>query len=144
MHSVIGDYTKIIEVETNDPDMPVLKLTIKVKVAEILSISPREINFGVVKIGSVNKKMIEIKNKGKETITITSISANPSTTLSVNALNKVKLDPGKSISLELRFQPSQTTDSFFGLFHIETDQANLQTKNVRIKAKVVKELNGQS
>ena len=132
-----GDYTKNIEVETNDPAMPVLKLTMNAKIVEVLSIVPMEIDFGPVKVGSINKKMITITNKGKEPITITSISANPSNVLFVSQQGKVKLDAGKSISVELRYQPTQIDKFFFGLFHVETDQENIKTKDARIRAKVV-------
>ena len=132
-----GDYTKNIEVETNDPAMPVLKLTMKAKIVEVLSIVPMEIDFGTVKVGSINKKMITITNKGKEPITITSISANPSNVLFVSQQGKVKLDARKSISVELRYQPTQIDNFFFSLFHVETDQENIKTKDARIRAKVV-------
>jgi hypothetical protein len=132
-----GDYTKNIEVETNDPSIPVLKLTMKVKMVEILSITPMEVNFGTVKTGSINKKIFTITNRGKEPITITSISANPSTVLSVSHQGKVKIEPDKSISVEVRFQAGLPTDFFFGTLHVETDQETVKAKDARIKAKVV-------
>lgn len=132
-----GDYTKNIEVETNDPAMPVLKLTMKAKIVEVLSIVPMEIDFGKVQVGSINKKMITITNKGKVPITITSISANPSSVLSVSQQGKMKLEPGKAMSVELRYQPTQIDNFFFSLFHVETDQENIKAKDARIRAKVV-------
>jgi hypothetical protein len=132
-----GDYTKNIEVETNDPGTPVLKLTMKAKIVEILAVTPMDVNFGTVKTGSINKKTFTIANKGKEPLTITSISANPSTMLSVSHQGKVKLEPDKSISVEVRFQAGPPTDFFFGTFHIETDQEAVKAKDARIKAKVV-------
>jgi len=133
---VKGDYSKDIEVETNDPAVPVLKLTIKMKIVEVLSIVPGEITFGTVKPGSMSKRTVTITNKGKDPLTITTISVNPSNVFSVSQLGKTKLEPGKSISVEVRLQPSQHTESLFGLFHIETDQPNLQTKDARIRARV--------
>ena len=132
-----GDYTKNIEVETNDPAMPVLKLTMKAKIVEVLSIVPMEIDFGKVQVGSINKKMITITNKGKVPITITSISANPSNVLSVSQQGKMKLEPGKAMSVELLYQPTQIDNFFFSLFHVETDQENIKAKDARIRAKVV-------
>jgi hypothetical protein len=136
-HYVKGDYTKNIEVETNDPSMPILKLTVKVKIVEILSVTPMDVNFGTVKTGSVNKKTFTITNKGKEPLTITSITANPSTMLSVPQQGNVKLDPDKSISVEMRFQAGQPNDFFFGTLHVETDQETVKAKDARIKARVV-------
>ena len=131
------NYTKDIEVETNDPAMPVLKLTVKAEIMQVLSIVPMAIDFGTVKVGSINKKTIMITNKGKVPITITSISANFPNVLSVTPQGKVKLDPGKSVSVELRYQPTQINNYFFSLLHVETDQENLKSKDARIRARVV-------
>jgi hypothetical protein len=132
-----GDYTKNIEVETNDPGMPILKLTMKAKIVEVLSVTPMEVNFGTVKTGSINKRTFTITNKGKEPLTITSISANPSTVLSITHQGKVKLDPGKSVSVEVLFQAGPPNDFFFGTLHVETDHETLKTKDARIRARVV-------
>jgi len=109
----------------------------KAKIVEILSVTPMDVNFGTVKTGSLNKKMFTITNKGKEPLTITSISANPSTVLSISQQGKVKLDPDKSISVEVSFQAGLPTDFFFGTLHVETDQGTIKAKDARIKAKVV-------
>jgi uncharacterized membrane protein len=136
---VKGEYSKDVEVETNDPGMPVLKLTMKMKIAEVLSIAPLDIDFGKVKVGSVNKKMIVITNKGKDPLTLSNITANPSGVLSVSQQGKVRLEPGKSVTVELRYQPSQPDDYFFGLFHVETDLENIKYKDARIRARVARD-----
>lgn len=132
-----GDYSKTVEVETNDQDTPVLKLTIKVKVQEVLSIEPIDINFGTVKTGSVNMRMITMANKGKEPLKITGITANPSTMLSVSHKGKLSIDPGKSISVELRFQAGSPNNFFFGTVHVETDDEKIKFKDIRIRAKIL-------
>ena len=137
IHNVKGDYSKTVEVVTNDPETPVLKLTIKMKIKEILSVVPREINFGEVKSGSVNKRTITLENLGKVPLKITSISANPNNVLSVEPQGKVKIDPGKSISVELKFQAGAPNNFFFGLMHIETDDEMVRSKDVRIRARVL-------
>ena len=134
-----GEYSKDIEVETNDPGMPILKLTMKMKIAEVLSIVPLDIDFGKVKPGSSNMKTIVITNKGKDPLTLTSISANPSTVLSVSQQGNVRLEPGRSVTIELRYQPTQSKDYFFGLFHVETDLENIKVKDARIRARVVRD-----
>jgi hypothetical protein len=130
---VKGDYKKTIEVETNDPDMQILRLTIKVKIQEILSIVPMDVNFGTVKTGSVNKRMITLANKGKEPLKITAISANPSNMLSVFRQGSSKISPGESISVEIQFQAGPPTNFFFGTMHVETDDEKAKSKDVRIR-----------
>jgi len=137
IRNVRGDYSKTVEVATNDPETPILKLTVKMKVKEILSVVPREINFGEVKSGSVNKKTVTLENLGKVPFRIKSISANPNTVLSVEPQSNLKIDPGKSISVELKFQAGAPNNFFFGLMHIETDDEMVRSKDVRIRAKVL-------
>ncbi|MCK7469009.1 MAG: hypothetical protein MZU91_13360 [Desulfosudis oleivorans] len=66
-------YTKNVEVETNDPDASVVKLAMRLRVVEILAITPAQVNFGKVKPGSTSRQEITILNKGKDTITLTRI-----------------------------------------------------------------------
>jgi hypothetical protein len=129
---------KNIEIQTNDPETPLVTLTMKAKIVEVLSVTPLEIDFGRVKLGSVSKHVITITNKGKEPMTIEKISPVPAAAMSVSPQGELKIDPGKSSSLEIRFQPVQVDEYFYGWANITASPDNMQ-KSVRVKAKVVKE-----
>jgi hypothetical protein len=137
-HHFRDSLLKVIEIQTTDPETPLVSLTMKAKIIEIVSVVPKDINFGDVKPGSMNKREITITNKSKEPVTITKISANPSTILTVSQQGEVKLEPGKSSTVELRFQPSLPDEHFFGLMSVETSLENVH-KTVRITARVVKD-----
>lgn len=137
-HHFRDSLLKVIEIQTTDPETPLVSLTMKAKIIEIVSIVPKDINFGDVKPGSMNKREITITNKSKETVTITKISANPSAILMVSQQGEVKLEPGKSFTFELHFQPTQSNERFYGLMSVETSLENVH-KMVRIKARVMKD-----
>jgi hypothetical protein len=130
---------KNIEIQTDDPQTPLVTLVMKAKIVEILTVFPMEIDFGSVKTGSLSKHTITIMNKGKEPLILNKINGVPAGVVSVSQQGgEIKLDPGKVLSLELRFQPSQPDEYFFGWVNITASPENLQ-KSVRIKARVVKE-----
>jgi hypothetical protein len=129
---------KNIEVETNDPDTPLVTLTMKATIVEILSISPTTIDFGKVKVGSDARHSITITNKGKEALTITKMNVAPAPVLSVSPQGEVKIDPGRTASFEVRFQPTQVEEYFFGRVSLTASPDNME-KSVQITAKIVKE-----
>jgi len=129
---------KVIEIQTTDPVTPLVSLTMKAKIIEIVSVVPKDINFGDVRPGSMYKREITITNKSKEPVAITKINAKPAMILTVSQQGEVKLAPGKSCTVELRFQPTQSDERFFGLMSVETSLENVH-KTVRIKARVMKD-----
>lgn len=129
---------KVIEIETNDPATPHVSLTMKAAITEILSLSPLEVNFGNIKPGTESKRLITITNKGKVPMTVSKVTTSPAMVLSASQPSETKLAPGKSCTVELRFQPSRPDEYFFGLMNVTTDLENIQ-KSVRIKARIVKD-----
>lgn len=129
-------YTKNVEVETNDPDASVVKLTMRLRVMEILAITPAQVNFGKVKTGSTSRQEITILNKGKDTITLTRIVAVPDSVLFVAPQGERRLDPGKSMQWEVVYKPSLPDDRFLGTVQIETSLESLR-KVIRVSAEVV-------
>ena len=55
-----GDLTKEITVVTNDPDHPVLVLSVKCDVQPIATVSPEQLNFGTIRTGTVIQKVLTI------------------------------------------------------------------------------------
>lgn len=129
-------YTKDIEVETNDKVTPIVRLTMKLKVMDVLVITPQVLNFGDVKPKSVNSREIVITNKSKEPVTLTKITAFPDTVLGVSHAGDVKLDPGKSVTVMVTYKPSAPENRFLGLFQIETTLEELKVKTVQVRASV--------
>ena len=129
-------FTKNIEVETNDPEAAIVRLTMKLKVVETLVITPSFVNFGNVKPLSENKSEITLLNKGKDPITITRIIAVPESVLSVSPSGTVRLEPGKSIACAVTYKPMQPDDRFLGTLQIETDLEYLKSKVIQVRASV--------
>ncbi|MBM4055589.1 MAG: DUF1573 domain-containing protein [Planctomycetes bacterium] len=72
----VGNITKSIFVHSNDPGNPKVKLAIEVKIIEEVSITPRRINFGIVRMGSSCSQNLEIKTLPKSNIKITNVETN--------------------------------------------------------------------
>lgn len=131
-------FTKNVEIETNDPDARVIQLTMKLKVEEILAITPAFVSFGNVTPGSTNKREVTIINKGKNPFTITRILVVPDSVLAVSSPGPIKMEPGKSITCEVTYSPSLPDDRFLGTLQVETDLETIQSKIVQVRATVVK------
>lgn len=130
-------FTKNIEIETNDPESQIVQLTVKLRVEEILVVTPAFVNFGNVKPGSTNKREVTILNSGKDSLTITKILAIPDTVLSVSRSDGFRLEPGKSVTCEVTYRPSFPDDRFLGTLQIETSLESLRSKVVQVRAAVV-------
>ena len=57
----VGKIAKSIFVHSNDPVNPKVKLVIEVKIIEEVSVTPKRINFGVIRMGSSCSVNLEIK-----------------------------------------------------------------------------------
>ncbi|MCF6148124.1 MAG: DUF1573 domain-containing protein [Candidatus Kuenenia sp.] len=66
----VGKITKSIFVHSNDPVNPKVKLAIEVKIIEEVSVNPRRINFGIVRMGGSCSQNIEIKTLPESDIKI--------------------------------------------------------------------------
>ena len=101
-HAFTSDVSKEIKVETNDPNAPLLTLTVKGKVFEALKVSPRIINFGRLLQNQSATKEVTLENSSKKPVRITKIgtvSANPAL-VTVTPGEPFTLKPGESRKLE--------------------------------------------
>jgi hypothetical protein len=133
-------FSKTIEIETNAPDNPTVTLTMKLRVREVLAVSPMQVDFRDVKPGSTYKRTITIINKGKGPVTLKRIALYPDTVLSLSHKDgrrlegPQKLESGQSLALELSFTPSPSNTRFFGTVQIETSLEDLRAKIIQVRA----------
>lgn len=134
-------YSKTLEVETNDPANPLIRLTLRFTIRDVLLIKPDLIELGKVKTGSVIKREVKIANKGGVPIKITKISLFPQVALKAELKDKGKdsLAPGASADLAITFEPKAPDDRFMGVVQVETDYEKIPVKNIQVKAQVVGE-----
>jgi len=132
-------YHKTVEVETNDPDKPVVRITLQFTVKDILVVRPDPVAFGKVRVGSENSKPLTITNKTKDAITIRKVSVFPGHALNVSPNADVRVDPGKTVTVQVTFRPPSPDRSFLGLVQIETDRENLGVKTVQVRASVTED-----
>lgn len=133
-----GSLLKNIQIETSDPETPLVTLIMKAKIQEVVSVTPAEIDFGTVKVGSKSKHTVVIANKGKVPVVISNISPSPAGNITLSSQGEMKIGPGKTASFDVSFQPTEVNDYFFGVINLTAGPDNIP-KNVRIKAQVVKD-----
>jgi hypothetical protein len=100
-----------------------------IDVNEKLSISPKSINFGKVKLGGSKTKDIKIKNSGKKktgvdvTIDTPTLSGTGEAAYTVTNGCQVPLAPGKTCKIAVTFSPGQSTATQTGSVGIVDDVA---------------------
>ncbi|HON94213.1 MAG TPA: hypothetical protein PLP82_13185 [Deltaproteobacteria bacterium] len=129
-------FTKSVEVETNDPDAAVIRLSVNLKVVDILRIDPQVVNFGTVRPRSVNTREVTITNKSNGPIMLSKVSAFPDTLLSISHNGNIMLEKGKATSITVSFKPLRKDDRFLGLLQFETNLEGLKVKTVQVRASV--------
>ncbi len=96
-----GSVKKTITVLSNDPDTPSYKLTISGEIVEVISIKPRNINFGSFRSDNQSDKTVKISIKAlsEPDFKITNVS---SSTPFVDASASVATEGGYTISATLK------------------------------------------
>lgn len=114
-----GNISKLIYLETNDPQKPVATLTLKGNVAEEIVVTPRQLNFGTVKTNASKEMTVTVSNQGSKPLKLTSVkSPLPQVTIKTG---KTTLKPGESASISITVTP-RTEDRFLsGYLTIATD-----------------------
>jgi hypothetical protein len=138
-----GKYKKIVEISTNDPQKTDVTLIMQATVVELLSVTPTDIDFGLVRIapegsrGADITKAFTITNRGTEPITINKITANPADQLTVFPLKAITLNPGDQQRLQARLTPKKDTRQMNGALVIKSDLSDLPEKIVHVSAEFV-------
>ncbi|MHC1697388.1 MAG: DUF1573 domain-containing protein [Geobacteraceae bacterium] len=125
-----GPVTKEVFVYLADQQKPAYTLTMKGLVVEELVITPRQVNLGSVKAGVRKEVTLEMENKGKKTIKITSLKTElPQTTISSR---KKSLKPGEKTALKITVLPRADNRFVNGYLTISTDGQGKSEKTVPI------------
>lgn len=81
----VGRVTKSVTVNSNDPENSAYKLTITGEIIEEVSVSPKQINFGIIRKGDSCTRNIEIKTTPELKIEVKKVeSPNPYITITQN------------------------------------------------------------
>lgn len=107
---------KTIRVESNDPNNPVIKLTLIANVKEELSVEPMTIYFRDMKPGERRSEKVQLKNVSKKKLEILPIELKDSM-VTVEPVNHppespVELNPNEALSLLVSFQHTFSSPRF--------------------------------
>jgi hypothetical protein len=100
-----GKVSKTVEIKTNDPEEPITVLTFVFEVKFPLELSPRGFfAFGKLKIDSLSKSKLKMKNTSEQKIVISDFVIKPED-VKFSLKGKKVLKPGQEIELELSATP---------------------------------------
>jgi hypothetical protein len=111
--------TKTLYVHTNDPQTPVATLTLTGTITEQIVVTPRQLNFGGVRSGSIREAVVTIENKGDTTLTIKSVR--PSGMQITTTVRNEVIKPKETGSLLVQLSPNPTDRAISGYLLITTD-----------------------
>lgn len=131
-----GAMTKTISVDTNDPKTPTVTLTMKGMVTSDLQITPKQLNFGQVKIGKTETQSVIIENHGRKPLKILSVKT-PMPQVSLRN-DKQTLKRGESAKVEVSVTPRSQDRILSGYLTISTDHPSKGDISVPIYGSPVK------
>lgn len=131
-----GAVTKRIMVQTNDPKTPVFTFTLKGTVFEEIDVTPKQLNLGAIKAGTGKEAVINIENKGKQPITIT--SARSTMPQVVAKVKKRSVTPRAKTTVDITVSPRPDDRFLGGYLIISTNSASKPEIMIPVYANVVK------
>jgi len=142
--SPTGDYEgalkKVINIETNDPQTPLMSLTITAYIYAPLQVEPRSLVLDGVTLGSTPRgQEFLIRNRSPQTITITRIAVNPVgfATIAPKGDKAVVLKPGQALKLAVTFSPTLPPGYNYGRVTLYTDWQKLPEKALPFRVQMV-------
>ena len=134
-----GTLKKVINIETNDPQAPLTSLTITAYIYAPFQVEPRSILLDTVTLGTSPRQEILIRNRSKQTITITKIAVSPTgfATIAPQGAKATLLKPGAAMKLVVTLSPTLPIDYNYGKVTLYTDWQKLPEKAIDIRARLV-------
>lgn len=107
-----GFVTKTITLYSNDPQRSIVKMAIKGKITEVLSVFPKRIELSQIKAGSVTVAEVTLQNNGDDVLSLTGV-----TTTSPDLVAKPTADTlpaGQSAVVDIQLTPTSGKNRFSG------------------------------
>ena len=136
----VGPITGFVDVETDHPEQPVMRLPISGFVRPILHVTPPAGEFGNVLLESGKRAVFHVQNFATEQIALVGVES------TVPGLD-VKLSPeeaGRSYRIEVLFPATMTAGPFTGALRIRTDSTKLPLVEVPLSGTIAKPDSGSA
>lgn len=142
-----GPQTKTVNIKTNDPSKPVIKLTIRgnIIVSEnqekragaIIYFPETQHNFGTVKEGDVLTYNFAIENKGTQPLIIKNVKSSCGCTAAL--VNEKTINPGQSSSIKVEFDTNGRLGKVTKTIAVISNDNKDPNKIITIFADIIKE-----
>lgn len=128
----VGPLAGEIEVVTDHPTQPVLRIPVSGFVRPVLHLTPPSGNFGAIDLAKPKRAVFHLQNFATEKIAVLSVET------SVPGV-EVVLEPeeeGRSYEIELRFAPDMAAGPFRGELKIKTDSAKVPELTIPVSGTI--------
>ena len=132
-----GALKKVIGIETNDPQTPLVSLTITAYVYAPLQVEPHSLLLDAITPGTAPRKELLIRNRRKEPIAITRIEIFPIGFGTLSPQKGSVLKPGQALKLAVTLSPTLPLGPNYGRIILHTDWQALPEKAIPIRVHVV-------
>jgi len=131
-----GAVTKTISLYSNDPRQPVMKLYVKGKVQEVLSVVPAQLNLGQVSSGKTTVVQVTLQNHGDAPLNLDKVQT--SSPFLVAKLPAGTLAAGKSTVIDIQLTPNSDQTRFSGYVIIPAQGALKSDLRIPVLASIQK------
>jgi hypothetical protein len=135
-----GAFKKVINIETNDPQTPLVSLTVTAYIYAPLQVEPRSLVLDGVTLGSPPRgQEFLIRNRSPQPITITQIAVSPAgfATIAPQGDKSIVLKPGQALKLAVTFSPTLPLGYNYGRVTLHTDWQKLPEKAIPFRVQMV-------
>jgi len=131
-----GAVTKVISLDSNDPQQPQISFTLYGNVKAEVLLQPERVNWGVVESQQPLESLLTISNLSRKTITLEAPkSTNPAVSAELSAL---QIPPGGQVELRLTAKVTEEQARLGGYVIIATDHASYPQLRVPVSARLAK------
>jgi len=131
-----GAVTQYIYVNTDNPENPILKFTVKAQVIKSPEGPYATWNFGEIKEGEIVRHNFVLKNESKNPLNIIEVKTTCGCT--GTKIQKNTLSPGEGTFLEVQFNSKGYSGPVEKSIYVQTDNLDKPLLTFIIKAKVIK------
>lgn len=129
-----GAVTKTISLYSNDPEQPVIKLYVKGRVQEMLSVVPAQVNLGQVLAGKTTVAQATLQNHGDAPLSLDKVQT--SSPFLVAKLPAGTLAAGKSTVIDIQLTPNSGQTRFSGYVIIPAQGALKSDLRIPVQASI--------
>lgn len=135
------EYSGSLEIRSDDPNNPVASVDLHGSAYDdpppAACLKPAEaqrIDFGTVGVGELVEEKVEVENCASSPVTISDARAEPTPPFEADLTEQATLEPGSTATVEVRFEPGEST-SYSGHLFVSVESQRVPEVEIPIEAR---------